>query len=272
MKSMKSIKTLIENNPDLLRCGSVDLDKKKRIHKYSRIIEDSYDKLEDIAGEYRSWVVKIPVWRPETGERVFHFGKEIAEEYDLNLNEVRKLFNEVLPQGMRGAMLGFFVSGTYHTLIRKADTLLLDLTKYRCAVSGLGYRHPRGKLEIAGNRAYYLGLNMRDGKILLKGYAGSHVGTWMGGGRIVIEGNVGNWVGWHLSGGVIRIKGNAKDIIGKKMTGGEIIVEGNAGGWVGDGMIDGVIRIQGKCGSWDAERSGGQIFRWQEGWKRIEPK
>jgi hypothetical protein len=267
---MEAIRKLLEKNPDLLRSSSVDLGKRKRIQRYDQVIEDQYDKLEDIATEYLAWVAKMPGWRLEAGEKVFGYGKKIAEEYDLNLNEVALLFNETLPKRLRGALLGFLVSGAYNEVIGDGDLLLLDLTKYAGTVSGLGYRHPRGKLEISGNRTYYLGVNMKDGEIVLRGNAGNHVGTFMQGGQIIIEGNACNWTGQHMRGGVIRIQGNAGHIIGKNMMGGEIVIEGDAGYWVADGMKKGIISIRGKCGAVDAERSGGEVFQGQAGrWKRV---
>jgi glutamate synthase domain-containing protein 3 len=267
---MEAIRKLLEKNPDLLKTSSVDVAKKARIQRYDQIIEDTFDKLEDIATEYLSWVAKMPGWRLEAGEKVFRYGKQIAEEYGLDLNEVARLFNQTLPKRLRGALLGFLVSGAYNEVIREEDSLLLDLSKYAGAVSGLGYRHPRGRLEIMGNRTYYLGVNMRGGEILLRGNAGNHVGTFMEAGRIIIEGNTGNWTGERMRGGVIRIKGDAGHIIGKRMMGGEILIEGHAGSWVADGMRRGTIRIKGLCGSVDEERNGGEIFQWQGGqWKRV---
>jgi len=267
---MEAIRKLLEKNRDLVQFSSVDLGKKKRIQRYDQVIEDTFDKLEDITTEYLAWVAKMPGWRLEAGEKVFIYGKKIAEEYGLNLNEVARLFNETLPKRLRGALLGFLVSGTYNEIIREDDSLLLDLSRYGGTVSGLGYRHPRGRLEIIGNRTYYLGVSMKGGEILLRGSAGNHVGMSMEGGQIFIEGNTGNWTGQLMRGGVIRIKGDAGHIIGKKMMGGEILIEGNGGWWVADGMRRGIIRIKGLCGSVDEERYGGEIFQWQGGqWKLV---
>lgn len=268
---MEAIRKLLEKNPDLLKCSSVNLGKKKRIQRYDQVIEDKFDKLEDIATEYLAWVAKMPGWRLEAGEKVFNYGKKVAEEYGLNLKEVDRLFNETLPKRLRGALLGFLVSGAYNEVIREDDLLLLDLAKYAGTVSGLGYRHPRGRLKIIGNRTYYLGVSMKGGEILLRGSAGNHVGTFMEAGQIIIEGNAGNWTGQLMRGGVIRIKGDAGHIIGKKMMGGEIVIEGDAGCWVADGMRKGIIRIKGVCGSVDEERSGGEIFQWQgQRWQPIK--
>lgn len=271
MKLMRAIRALLKNNPDLLKCGSVNLDKREKRQRYNEFIKDNYDKLEDIAREYRIWVAKIPGWRLELGEKVFNFGKRIAGEYDLHLQEVGRLFNEILPQRMRGPLLGFFISGAYNEVIQEDDLLCLNLSRYTGTVSGLGYRHSKGRLEILGKGTYCLGVKMESGEILLRGNVGSHVGKFMQGGQIIIQGNAGNWIGQHMRGGLIRIRGNARDIIGKKMTGGEIVIEGDAGCWVADEMRKGIIRIQGEYGSLDEERRGGEIFQWQEDrWKRIE--
>jgi hypothetical protein len=267
---MEALRKLLQKNPDLLRFSSVDSGKKKRIQRYDQVIEDSFDKLEDIAKEYLTWVARMDGWRLETGEKVFHYGKKVAEDYVLTLNEVIRLFNTIFPKRLRGALLGFFVSGAYHRLIREDDGLLLDLSNYAGTVSGLGYRHPRGRLSIIGNRTYYLGVNMQGGEIVLKGSAGSHVGAFMEGGQIIIDGNAGNWIGQLMRGGMIRVEGNCGHIIGKNMTGGEILIQGDAGSWVGDGMRKGIIRIRGECGATDEERSGGEIFQWQAGkWKWV---
>ena len=268
---MEALRKLLKKNPDLLRFSSVDLGKKKRIQRYDQAIEDSFDKLEDIAKEYLTWVAKMPGWRLETGEKVFHYGKKAAEDYVLTLTDVTRLFNTTFPKRLRGALLGFFVSGAYHEVIREDDVLLLDLSNYAGTVSGLGYRHPRGRLNIIGNRTYYLGVNMQGGEIVLKGSAGSHVGTFMEDGQIIIEGNAGNWIGQLMRGGVIRVEGDGGHIIGKNMTGGEIVIQGDAGSWVGDGMRKGIIRIRGECGAIDEERRGGEILRWQgQRWQAIE--
>ncbi|MFP3909528.1 MAG: formylmethanofuran dehydrogenase subunit C, partial [Archaeoglobaceae archaeon] len=64
------------------------------------------------------------------------------------------------------------------------------------------------------------------------------------------------------------VSGNAGDILGEKMSGGEIIVEGNAGHWVGDDMSGGVIKIKGEFTP-SEERTGGEIYRWRDGWVKI---
>ena len=269
---MDAIKKLLEKNPDLLKFNSLSSGKKEKKKRYEHVIEDDFDKLEDIADEVQSMVMDMPHWRMEIGEKVFEFGKAIAEEYRLNLGEVDRLFNDVLPKRTRGPLSGFFISGAYHEIIREEDRLSLDLSRYPGAISGLGFRHPRGRLELAGNRSFYLGGKMTGGEILLRGNAANHVGKYLQGGRIVIEGNVRNWVGQQMHGGLLIVNGNAGEIIGKDMTGGEIIIEGDAGGWVGDGMKDGIIRIKGDCGPLDESiRTGGEIFGWQEGeWVEVE--
>ncbi|MFP3869337.1 MAG: hypothetical protein ACLFVT_00460 [Syntrophobacteria bacterium] len=268
---MRAIRRLLKNHPGLLPCSPDSTARRQRRKRYEHIIEDDYDKLEDVAREYRGWVRKMPGWRLEAGEKVFLFGERIAEEYALNMQEVRRLFGEVLPKWMRGALIGFFISGAYHAIIGEGDLLVLDLSLYPGTLSGLGYRHPRGALTILGDRAYYLGVNMRGGEILFRGHPGNHVGTSMQGGKITIEGNARNWIGHDMCGGLIRVKGNVGHIIGKRMLGGEIIIEGDVGWWVADGMKKGVIRIYGACGS-SEDKEGGQIFLWRGGeWKEVAP-
>ncbi|MBW1980155.1 MAG: hypothetical protein JRJ12_02950 [Deltaproteobacteria bacterium] len=269
---MESIRKLLEKNPQLLRCKGVDADKRQRKERYGQFIKDTYNKLEDIVRQYRSWVLRIPGWRLESGERVFCFGKSVAKDYDLNLREVERLFNEILPRRLRGALLGFFISGVYDKVIQRDDILHLNLSRYSGGVSGLGYRHTRGHIEIVGSRAYWLGVKMRSGEILFRGDVGSHIGTFMAGGRLTIDGDAGNWIGYRMSGGEIRVKGNVADVIGKKMTAGEIIIEGDAGHWVADDMRGGVIRIQGVYGSIDEERLGGEVVQWQKHGRIANPQ
>jgi hypothetical protein len=268
---MGSIRKLLQENPGLVRCTPADLRKQKRRQRYGHTITDAYNKLEDITEQYLRWVAKMPGWRPEVGEKVFHFGRTIGEDYGLSLEEVDRLFNETLPQRLRGALLGFFMAGMCAGLVDKDAILRLDLSNYAGAVSGLGFRHARGRLEILGDRAYLVGVRMRGGEILLKGNAGNHIGTFMDGGSIRIEGNARNWIGQHMRGGLLRITGNAGNILGKRMSGGELVIEGDAGHWLADDMLGGIIRIRGRCGSVDEERSGGEVLVWREQrWRRIE--
>jgi len=267
---MRTIRTLLEKNPDLLRFNSVELAIIKKRQRYEEVIEDNFDKLEDIAKTAQDLIMRMQHWRLEAGEKVFEFGKAITAEYDLDLTEIDRLFNVVLPKHSRGPLLGFFISGTYHEIIGDDDVLFCDLSRYAGAISGFGFKHPRGKIEIFGNRSFFLGLRMSGGEMELRGHAANHIGKHLQGGRIVIKGNARNWIGHRMHAGSITIEGNAGDIIGKGMTGGEITVEGNAGGWVGDGMKNGIIRIKGECGPIDDGSVGGEIFRWIAGrWERI---
>jgi len=261
---MQTIRGLLEKNPDLLKFDSVDPEVLKKRQRYEQIIEDDFDKLDAIAQEVQALVMTMQHWRLEAGEKVFEFGKAITREYDLNLTEINQLFNIVLPKWSRGPLVGFFISGTYHEIIGEADELFLDLTRYPGSISGIGFKHPLGKLELFGNRTFFLGIKMTAGKIVLQGLAGNHIGKYLQGGEIIVKGNARNWIGHRMDGGSITIEGNAGDVIGKNMTGGEILIEGNAGGWVGDGMKNGVIRVKGECGLIDESRPGGSIFEWRE--------
>ncbi len=268
---MQTIRGLLEKNPDLLKFNSVDPNVLKKRQRYEQIIEDDFDKLVDIAKEVQSLVMTMQHWRLEAGEKMFEFGNAITREYDLNLAEIDQLFNVVLPEWSRGPLVGFFISGTYHEIIGEADELFLDLSRYPGAISGIGFKHSLGKLELFGNRTFFLGVKMTAGRIVLKGHAGNHIGKYLQGGEIVIQGNARNWIGHRMDGGGIIIQGNAGDIIGKNMTGGEITIEGDAGGWIGDGMKNGVIRVRGECGLIDESRPGGSILEWREGhWVEVE--
>ncbi|MEW6162162.1 MAG: hypothetical protein AB1606_02415 [Nitrospirota bacterium] len=241
---MQGIKRLLEKNPSLLRVDFLDLENKERRRRYEEGLK--YDKVEELAREFVSWGSKIPSWKidPFTVEKIFNFGKSAAKEYDVNLLEVERLFNDVLSNFMRGGLLGFYTSGLYKDVIREKDVLRLDLRKYPASISGLGYRHSCGRLEIIGNKAYYLGMEMEGGEILVSGNVGNYLGRSMKGGRIIIEGDTRNWVGERMEGGLILIRGNTGHIVGKKMTGGEIAVRGNVGYWVGDDARGGIIRVR----------------------------
>lgn len=241
---MQSIKRLLEKNPDILRIDSLDLEKRERRHRYEEGLK--YDKVEELAREFVIWGSRIPSWKIDsvTIEKIFNLGKSAAREYDVNLPEIERLFNDVLSNYMRGGLIGFYISGLYKDVIREKDILRLDLRKYPASISGSGYRHSCGRLEIIGNKAYYLGMEMEEGEILVKGNVGNYLGKSMKGGSIIIEGDARNWVGERMEGGLILIRGNAGHIIGKKMTGGEIVVRGDAGYWVGDEASGGIIRVR----------------------------
>jgi len=241
---MQGIKRLLEKNPDILRVDSFDLEKKERRHRYEEGLK--YDKVEELAREFMSRASRIPSWKTDffTVEKIFNIGKSVAREYSVNLMEIERLFNEVLPKYMRGGLLGFYISGLYRDVIRERDVLRLDLRRYPASISGLGYRHSCGRLEINGNKAYYIGMEMDGGEILVRGNVGNYLGKSMRGGRIIIEGDARNWVGERMEGGFILVRGNAGHVVGKKMTGGEIVVKGDIGYWVGDEASGGMIRVR----------------------------
>jgi hypothetical protein len=241
---MQSIKKLLEKNPGLLRFESLDPEKKERRHRYEEALK--YDKVDEIAKEYISWGSSMPVWKIDfsTIEKIFNFGKGIVREYAINLLEIKRLFNEILPRYGRGGSLGFFISGLYKDIIREDDVLRLNLTKYPASISGLGYRHNHGRIEIVGNKAYYIGMEMEGGEILVSGNVGNYLGKSMKGGRITVDGSARNWIGEKMEGGFILTKGDAGNIVGKGMTEGEIVIEGDVGYWVGDEAKGGIIRVK----------------------------
>ncbi|MEW6213753.1 MAG: hypothetical protein AB1478_00900 [Nitrospirota bacterium] len=240
---MQGIKRLLEKNPDLLRVESLDPERRERRHRYEEALK--YDKVEELAREFVSWGSKIPSWKTDsiTIEKIFSIGKRFAREYDVDILEIERLFNEVLSNYMRGGLLGFFISGLYRDIIRENDFLRLNLRRYPASISGLGYKHSCGRLEIVGDKAYYLGIEMEGGEILVSGNVGNYLGKSMKGGRIIVDGSARNWVGERMEGGFILIKGDVGNIVGKKMTGGEIVVEGDVGYWVGDDAKGGMIRV-----------------------------
>lgn len=238
---MQSLIKILNKNPHLIRIESLKENTAKR--KYEDSIK--YDRLHEIAKEYFELVSNIPKWKVDrySIEKNFNFGIKIARDYFLSLNEAEKLFNHILPEYFGGGFIGFFISGLYHEIIKQDTTLKLKVKKYQASIAGLGFRHPSGILEIIGDKAYHVGMQMNSGEIHVFGNSGNHIGKEMKDGKIIICGNARNFVGEKMKGGSILIKGNALDAIGMKMTGGEIIIEGKAGYWIGEGAKGGVIKI-----------------------------
>ncbi len=200
--------------------------------------------LHNIAEEFVEFVKNLPNWRFEVIEDVFNFGKRICNDCKLKVEDIEELFNNVMPNYVRGGLLGSFISGLYSDVMGEDDILRLDLNKYSGSISGLGYMHKKGKLIVYGNRAFCLGYKMRGGIIEVFGNVGNYLGKQMEGGEIIVHGNARNWVGEKMKGGRIVIKGNAGDIIGYKMEGGEIVIKGKVGSWVGEDLRGGRILFE----------------------------
>ncbi len=264
---MADIRELLHQNPHLLNIKSEQGNKEQRKKQYEEKIESHFDKLHEISKQYVKKVRDLPQWRFKYLDKMFDYGIRMVEEYTISLREVERLFNEVLFNYVKGGLLGAFISGMYSRTITKDDVLSLGLHNYY-GVSGLGFRHSRGKLKVKGNRALYLGTEATGGEILARGNMSNCVGKKNNGCTITIEGNVRNWAGMEMRDGLIKISGNAGDILGEKMSGGEVLVEGNAGHWVGDDMSGGVIKIKGDITP-SEERSGGEIYSWSDGWIKI---
>jgi len=269
--SMEAIRGLLKRNPDLIKIRP-DKKRMQMLNKYEEVIKADYDKLHEIAKEYMQWGLDIPSWRFDAAStRVFEFGRRLARQYNIDIFEVGRLFNEVLPHYTRAGLAGCFISGLYRDIIKQGDVIRLHLTAYPGSIYGIGYRHPRGRLEVIGDRAHFLGAEMEGGEISIKGNVGNYLGKLKRGGEISIEGSARNWVGERMEGGVIFIRGNVRDALGEKMAGGEIWIEGEAGSWVGDDMRGGIIRIKGGYKSLSSDRWGGEIYKWEDGgWRLIE--
>ncbi|MEN2985155.1 MAG: hypothetical protein ABDH16_00590 [Thermodesulfovibrionaceae bacterium] len=239
---MQSLIKILNRNPQLIRIES--LKEKKVRDKYEKSIK--YDKLSEVAKQYSEFVLNIPKWKVDRNsiEKNFNFGVKIVKDYSLCLQDIEKLFNEILPKYFGGGFIGFFISGAYHEIISDNDTIKFNLGVYPASISGLGFRHPIGRVEIIGDRAYYVGMLMTGGEIYVFGNTGNYIGKEMKGGRIIVYGNARNFIGDKMEGGSILIKGNALDAVGMRMTGGQIIIEGTAGYWIGEGAKGGVIKIQ----------------------------
>lgn len=237
---MRNLIKILAKNPELIRIDNYKEKPSKR--QYESSIQ--YDRLLEVAKEYAQFAKDIPLWRVDsyTIEQNFSFGLKMAREIMIKTDEVVRLFNEHLPKFFDGGCIGFFVSGLYYETIKSHDTLKLDLNVFKVSLSGLGYRHPAGRLEIMGDKAYYLGMQMRGGEIQVFGNTGNHIGAEMRGGMIIIQGNTRNFVGEKMQEGTIIIKGNALDAIGIKMLGGQIIIEGKAGQWIGAAAKGGRIK------------------------------
>ncbi len=245
LRNMQNILKILSKNPDLIRINDYKEKTSKKIYESSL----QYDRLHEVAKEYSDFAKGIPLWKvdPHTIEQHFSFGIKTIRNIRLTLNDVEKLFNEHLCKFFDGGSIGFFLSGMYHEIMRNDDTIKLNLKAFRVSISGLGYRHPAGKLEITGDKAYYLGTQMLGGEIHVAGNAGNHIGGEMRGGLMVIYGNARNFIGERMEGGKIIVKGNALDAIGIKMLGGEIIIEGSAGHWIGAAAKGGKITISNFC-------------------------
>jgi len=208
------------------------------------------NELHEIAANYEKQTVEV--WKDMDH---FSFGRGIAMEYDLTLSDVETLFNEILHEYVRGKrkfwLLGCFISGLYADVIEEDDTITLYPEKYLpLNVAGLGYRHPRGTLEIVGNTGWWTGRFMTGGEIRIRGNAGRRLGAGMRGGRIVVE-------------------GNAEFGVGEFMKDGEILIKGDAS-WIGNEMRGGVIRIVGECELIAGSRTGGEIYLLRAGeWVKI---
>ncbi len=238
---MRNLIKIISKNPELIRINTYE--EKAAKERYESSIH--HDKLFEIAKEYAQFAKDIHLWRVDhqTIEENFNFGIKIARELRLGSEEIEKLFNDYLYKFFDGGCIGFFISGIYHEIIKKQTTLKLNLTPYKTSVSGIGYWHPDGKLQITGDKAYHIGMQMRGGEIHVFGNPGNHIGTEMRGGLIIVYGNGKNFIGEKMENGTILIKGNAQDVIGILMKGGEIIIEGEAGHWIGNRAKGGKIKI-----------------------------
>ncbi|HID43334.1 MAG TPA: hypothetical protein EYP30_06110 [Archaeoglobaceae archaeon] len=265
---MRGIERLLKKNPNILSIEPEEiLQKKGRKTLYGDKITSDFDKLNEIAREFVRKASEIPHWRMKYLEKIYSMGIRTADEFSVTLDEVERLFNEVMFRYVRGGLFGAFITGMYSSIIKRDETIHLDLSNY-FSVSGIGYRHSKGCVEIRGDRAYYLGAEAEGGEITVRGNTGNYLGKENGGCRITVYGNTRNWTGKKMKDGFILIKGNAGDILGEKMSGGEIVVEGNAGYWVGDDMTGGIIRIKGDFFLSEDIR-GGEIYRWEGRWVRI---
>jgi hypothetical protein len=208
------------------------------------------DKLHEIAAAYER--KEVEMWKD--GDH-FIFGREVAIKYNPTILDVETLFNEILHGYIKGKrkfwLMGCFIAGLYVDVIRKDDTITLYPEKYLpLSIAGLGYRHPRGTLEIIGNTGWWTGRFMTGGELRIRGDVGRRLGAGMRGGRIVAE-------------------GNAEFGVGEFMKGGEIVVKGDAC-WIGNGMRGGVIRIEGECRLIAESRTGGEIYLLRDGeWVKI---
>ncbi|MEW6002696.1 MAG: hypothetical protein AB1638_08640 [Nitrospirota bacterium] len=242
---MEGIKRLLEKNPGLLDVSPLDPERKGRRLRYEKALK--CDRVEEIAREFVNLASRLPNWKIDSFsvEKIFNFGKNIAMDFNIDLPEIERLFNKILNKYIRGGLLGFFISGLCRKVIKEKEVLKVDLTKYPASVSGLGYRHKCGRIEITGNKTYYVGVEMEGGEIVVRGSVGNYLGKSMKGGQIIIDGDARNWVGDKMEDGLILIKGNTGHVIGKGMTGGEIVIHGNVGHWVGEGAQGGTIRVKG---------------------------
>jgi hypothetical protein len=245
---MEELRKLVENYVKFESLGA----RRVKVRKSSRLL--------NVVNEFVDFIKGFPNWRFDLMEKVFRFGKRIADECCVDLRDVETLFNELFPKFVQGGLLGCFISGLYHRSMDEEDKLTLDLRNYSGSISGLAYKHRKGKLKIIGDKALYLGFSMSSGVVEVEGSVGNYLGKLMSGGEIWVKGNAGDWIGVEMKGGRIVIEGNAGNVIGNKMECGEIVIKGNAGFWVGDDMKGGIIRIYGNAMSVSPYRSGGTVI------------
>jgi hypothetical protein len=219
------------------------------LRKLARRYADRYEKFEEnknlsyVVDEFADFVKDLPTWDFDIMDDVFKLGKRLSAEFNVSANDVEVLFKDLLPEKVYGGLVGFFVSGLYNRILKDEDTLVLDGAKYRGTVSGIAYKHRRGKIVLKNCKALFLAYKMVGGFVEVFGNVRNYLGREMKDGMVLIHGNACDWVGFEMEGGRIVIEGNAGNAIGVNMKGGEIVVRGKAGFWIGEGKKGGRIIV-----------------------------
>ncbi|CAD7782455.1 hypothetical protein DMNBHIDG_03132 [Candidatus Methanoperedenaceae archaeon GB37] len=137
---MSEIKRILEKRPEILNLKRIPSQRNRKIH-YRQAIKPTYDKLEEMAKEYYNFIKNLRAWEVAKHiEKIFLFGKKCASDYEIKLPELLLFFHQILPKYVGGGLLGCFISGLCHSLMKEDTYLHLDLSPYRSTISGMGYR------------------------------------------------------------------------------------------------------------------------------------
>ncbi|CAD7777449.1 MAG: hypothetical protein KCCBMMGE_00531 [Candidatus Methanoperedenaceae archaeon GB37] len=127
---MSEIKRILEKRPEILNLKRIPSQRNRKIH-YRQAIKPTYDKLEEMAKEYYNFIKNLRAWEVAKHiEKIFLFGKKCASDYEIKLPELLLFFHQILPKYVGGGLLGCFISGLCHSLMKEDTYLHLDLSPY----------------------------------------------------------------------------------------------------------------------------------------------
>lgn len=209
--------------------------------RYSKIVDlDRRGDYDYVVKEFVDFAKDVQSWNVDAFEDVYKLGRRLSAEFNLSYKDAEALFRDFLPKRVQGGLLGVFVTGVYSRTL-KDNVIVLDGSNYRGTVTGIAYKHRKGKVIVRNCKALYLGYKMEGGFVEVFGDVRNYLGREMKGGTIIVHGNASDWVGFEMEGGRIVVEGNVGNAVGVNMKGGEIIIRGKAGFWVGEGKKGGRI-------------------------------